>query len=84
MHREAELGCEVLGMRAISEVARPGDHVWQWPRAFVEVGLRRLVDLGRVDETRAAAMLYAFAEAEAAPGAFLVTPMVLEIVARRR
>jgi len=79
-----ELGCEVRGLRAIAEVATPADHVWQWPREFVRVGLQRLVDLGRIDVDRADAVLAAFTRAEAAPGAFLVTPMVLEIVARRR
>ena len=29
--------------------ARPRDHVWQWPAAFLAVNLERLRDLGRVD-----------------------------------
>ncbi len=79
-----ELGCEVLEQRAIAEIAVAGDHVWQWPREFVRVGIQRLVDLGRMERAQADAVLAAFERAESTPGAFLVTPMVMEIVARRR
>ena len=79
-----EMGCDVIGQRAISEVPFPGDYMWQWPRAFVDVGLRHMVDVGRIDEPRAAAVLRAFTEAESTPGAFQVTPTVLEVVARKR
>ncbi len=78
------LGFEVQVTRAISEVARPGDFVWQWPKAFVATGLQRLVDLGRVDAARARAMQQAFDDVERTPGAFMLTPTVLEIVARKR
>lgn len=77
-------GCEVLAMRPIAEAARPQDFFWQWPKAFVDVGLARLVDLGRVDAARAAVMRQAFADAERTPGAFTLTPTVLEIIARKR
>lgn len=80
----AELGFEVRTLAPIVEVARPGDYLWQWPRAFVDTGIRRLVELGRVTEPRARDMTRAFAETEAAPHAFLVTPTVLEIIAVRR
>jgi SAM-dependent methyltransferase len=76
-----ELGFEILELRAISEIARPRDYLWQWPRAFVETGVARLVDLGRISETRAADIRDAFARTEATPGALQVTPTVLEIVA---
>mgnify|MGYP000090934254 CR=1 FL=1 len=41
-------GMEVREVRPLLEMARPGDYLWQWPNAFVEVGLQRLVELGRV------------------------------------
>jgi SAM-dependent methyltransferase len=79
-----ELGCELLETRPISELARPGGFLWEWPRAFLDVGMARLVELGRMDAARAAAMRAEIARAEAAPGAFMITPTVLEIVARKR
>ncbi|MFN8589350.1 MAG: methyltransferase domain-containing protein [Candidatus Eisenbacteria bacterium] len=78
------MDCTLVETNVITEVARPGDWWWEWPRAFVAIGLQRLVDLGRVSESRAAEMRAAFAEAERTDGAFLLTPAVLEIVARKK
>lgn len=79
-----ELGFEVRELRPWVEAARPGDFVWEWPSAFVDVGVRRLVDLGRVTAERAEAIRRAFRESQAAPGAFQLTPTVLEIIAVKR
>jgi SAM-dependent methyltransferase len=79
-----ELGFEVLELRPISVAARPGDHFWEWPRAFVETGIQRLVDLGRLDEARARAMREAYHALETTPGGFTLTPTVLEVIARKR
>ncbi len=79
-----ELDFDVVGLEAISEVARPADFMWQWPKAFFTVGLERLVELGRVEAARAQAMRAAFDGAEHTPGTFMITPTVLEIVARKR
>lgn len=76
-----ELGLEVRSMRALVEVPTPRDDFWQWPQAFVDVGLERLVDLGRVDAEQAAGVRRAYRESQASPGAFQVTPTVLEIIA---
>ena len=80
----AEQGLEIRSLDSISEVARPGDYLWQWPLAFVDVGLRRLVDIGRVSEERARAMAAAFAAAGSTPGGFTLTPTVIEIIAIKR
>ncbi len=78
------LGFELREVRPIVEVARPGDFLWQWPLAFVNVGLDRLVELGRIEPARADAVRRAFAETGSAPGGFTLTPLVLEIVAVKR
>ncbi|MFI5372019.1 MAG: methyltransferase domain-containing protein [Candidatus Eisenbacteria bacterium] len=79
-----ELGFEIRSLAPIVDVARPADQVWRWPRAFVQVGVGRLVELGRLDTARADAIRMAFEQVEATPGAFMVTPMVIEIIAVRR
>lgn len=78
------LGFEIVVARPITEFARPADFLWQWPQAFVATGLQRLVDLGRVDVRRAAEMRDAFERTARTPGGFLLTPTVLELVARKR
>ncbi|MGH7724350.1 MAG: class I SAM-dependent methyltransferase [Candidatus Eiseniibacteriota bacterium] len=78
------LGFEIRELHSISEICRPGDFLWQWPKAFVGTGIQRLVDLGRLDEGRAREMHRAFEETEDTAGTFCVTPTVIEILARKR
>jgi SAM-dependent methyltransferase len=78
-----ELGFDVRHLEAISEVTRRGDFTWQWPLAFVETGLQRLVDLGRVDAERARRITEDYRRVLSDPFGFQITPMVLEIVAVR-
>ena len=79
-----ELGLEIIASRLLVDVARPRDYLWQWPRAFVDVGIQRLVDVGRIDAARARSMASAFDEVESTPHAFQVMPTVIEILATRR
>jgi hypothetical protein len=51
---------------------------------FGATGLQRLVALGDVTPERAAAMMRAWQALDTRPGARLVTPSVLELIARRR
>jgi SAM-dependent methyltransferase len=79
-----ELGFEIRSLIPIIDIVDPSNFMWQWPRAFVDVGLRRLVELGDLTEQQAHAVTRAFADGEATPGTRIVTPAVLEIVAVRR
>jgi ubiquinone/menaquinone biosynthesis C-methylase UbiE len=79
-----ECGFEVRAIRPIIETPRRGDFFWQWPDIFVNVGLQRLVDLGRVTAEQADGIRRAFRESQQSPGAFQLTPTVLEIIAYKR
>ena len=79
-----EAGFEILSLKPIVEIVGPSDYLWQWPAAFVDVGLRRLVDIGQVTPERAAAITRAFHSFAASPHARMVTPSVVEIIAARR
>ncbi len=76
-----ESGFRIASLRPYIDVITPADFMWQWPQAFVDVGLRRLVDLGEVTEERAAAIRAEFAAQAAAPHARMANPAVLEIIA---
>ncbi len=80
----AELGFELRELRPFIDVVPPQSPVWKWPESFIEVGLQRLVQLGRLSEERARTMRKAIAAAGAAPHVRMVTPAVLEILATRR
>jgi ubiquinone/menaquinone biosynthesis C-methylase UbiE len=78
-----EEGFEIVELRPFVDVVSPVDAIWQWPSSFVEVGLTRLVELGHLDAKEANAARRAFADAESNPDSRLITPAVLEIIARR-
>lgn len=80
----SELGFEIQSLRPIIEIVSPANFWWQWPKTFVDVGLRRLVNLGHLSEDHAAAVRRALATAEANPRSLMFTPAVLEIIAVRR
>jgi SAM-dependent methyltransferase len=79
-----ELGFEIKGLRPLLDIVGPSDWMWLWLRTFIEVGRRRLVDLGYLTPARAEAVWQAFAGLEATPGTLMITPAVLELVAVRR
>jgi SAM-dependent methyltransferase len=62
---------------------KPADHMWQWPSTFVDIGLARLQELGRIDQAFADKVRAEFAQAEANPNSLMITPLVLEIVATK-
>ncbi len=63
---------------------RPGDALWTWIATFLESNLDRLVELGECDRPWAEAVRTEFRTAQADPSTLMLTPMVLEIVARRK
>jgi hypothetical protein len=79
-----ELGFELRELRPLVDAPQPHEFGWRWPRAFVDVGLDRLVELGRVAREKADSVRRAFDESQAVPGAFNLTPTVIEIIAVKR
>ncbi len=79
-----ELGFELSSARPIIDVVQPDHLSWTWLATFVEVGRRRLVDLGYLSSRRSESIWQAFITLQATPGARMITPGVLEIVAARR
>lgn len=74
-------GCEIVRMEPIVEAVRPRDFLWQWPQAFVTVGLARLVELGRVSADVAKQTADDFSARAQDERTLCITPGVLEIVA---
>ena len=78
-----ELGLTVTATRLHGSVITPQDYMWEWPAAFVRTGTERLATLGYFDSARAAAIVDAVEAAATRPGVRLVTPLVVEIIARK-
>ncbi len=62
---------------------RPGEPMWEWLTAFITGGSARLVELGEFPATDNATLQRQFAEFASRPGSRMLTPTVLEVVARR-
>jgi SAM-dependent methyltransferase len=76
-------GMEIVQMRPLAEAVFPDNFIWEWPDAFARVNLDRLVALGRVTTAERNRALAALDHAAQTPGHFMVTPTVLEVIARK-
>jgi SAM-dependent methyltransferase len=62
---------------------QPTDYMWQWPAQFIQVHLLRLLELGRINEPFADKVRDDLAAAEKDKPSFMLTPLVLEVVAEK-
>ena len=79
-----ELQFEIRQVRPIVNIVESDSMLWAWLRAFIDVGRRRLNDIGYLTPQRSEGIWEAFNAFEAAPGSRMITPGVLEILARRK
>jgi len=77
-----EAGFRIESTRLHVEFIEPADPFWAWPIAYVEVGSQRFVELGLMTEPEARALIAAVRAAEARPETRMLTPPVLEMIAR--
>ena len=80
----SEAGFDIVDIRPLVHVLTPADEMWKWPTSFVSVASERWVELGTMTRERAEEIRRAIAARERQPNAFMTTPGVVEIVARRR
>lgn len=78
-----EAGLTIEDIRPIVHCARPGDPMWHWPTSFFATYLNVLVARGHLSADEAAAIREALDTHQSNPNAFLLTPPVLAIIARK-
>lgn len=76
-------GFRIEELRPIIDIVSPENFVWQWPSTFVDVGVSRMAALGHFSRERASEIKELFLRAQASPDTRMVTPGVLEIIARK-
>lgn len=76
-------GLRVIDIRTRVLTISPNEYAWHWPASFIESGLTRLQELGRVTADWAESVRREFAEAEAEPTTICITPLFVEIIARK-
>jgi SAM-dependent methyltransferase len=79
-----ELHFEIRQVRPIVNIVESDTMLWAWLRTFIDVGRRRLTEIGYLTPQRSEGIWEAFNAFEAAPGSRMITPGVLEILARRK
>jgi hypothetical protein len=77
-----QLGMSVEHTRTIVDVVRASDSRWHWPVTFALSGLERLVQLGEVNGCDADEMRRSI-RSLVKSGSWMITPAVLEVVARK-
>jgi ubiquinone/menaquinone biosynthesis C-methylase UbiE len=77
-------GMEIVQMQPLIDTITSDNFIWEWPEAFAKINLERLQELGLVDADLAKATLVALEKAKVTKGRFMVTPCVLEVIARKR
>ncbi len=75
-------GFRVESARVHAEFIEPADPLWAWPMAYVATGAARFVELGLMSAAEAGELAAAVRAAEARPETRMLTPPVLELVAR--
>jgi len=79
----AENGFMIRSVRPHVFCLRPDDAMWQWPSTFIEIYLPRLMQMGRIDQKFANKVRADLASAEKNRNLFMLTPLVLELVAEK-
>lgn len=78
-----EMGVKIESLRPYVDVVSKDDNVWRWPIGFFDIHIDRLLELNRITPQLAKDMRDEFARVSAQPGTLMVTPLVLEVIARK-
>lgn len=78
-----ESGFEIVDARPAIDVLTPDDDLWQWPESFVQVGSARFADRGVISASRRDEITDAFERRKREPSTRMITPGVLELIARK-
>lgn len=79
-----ELSFDIVSVKPLVYVIDRRDFMWQWPASFMQVGLARLVELGAIEADRAPQFEQALDALANDDSARMITPGVLEVIARKR
>jgi SAM-dependent methyltransferase len=75
-------GFEIIELRPLTHIVRRSDYMWQWPAAFMATNAGRLHELGYAGAEEAGRFATALDRTDAQ--SWMITPLVVEVIARRR
>jgi SAM-dependent methyltransferase len=74
-------GLEVEEVRPLTHIVCRSDYMWQWPAAFMATNAKRLHELGYASAEEAERFATALDRSDAQ--SWMITPLVVEVIARR-
>jgi SAM-dependent methyltransferase len=78
-----EMNVKIESLKPYVDVVSKDDNVWRWPIGFFDIHIDRLLQQNRITPDIANDMREEFARVSEKPGTLMVTPLVLEIIARK-
>ncbi|MCB9262583.1 MAG: methyltransferase domain-containing protein [Flavobacteriales bacterium] len=78
-----DLNFEIVSIKLMPKIGRPGDLVWQWPVSFYKIYFPKLVAAGLLLEDEMRAVLRDIEILENTPETLLCCPLMTEIIARK-
>jgi len=78
-----EFGLKLESFRPYVDIVSKDDNIWRWPIGFFDIHIDRLLELDRITPQLAQDMRGEFARVSQNPGTLMVTPLVIEIIARK-
>lgn len=76
-----KVGFKITHIAPLERTASPGDLTWQWPTSFLRIYGRQLIELGLLTGAQWERYNEVLPEIEKKKGAFIVTPLMVEILA---
>lgn len=67
----------------LEKVSAPGQLVWQWPATFLHIYAEKLIEMGLLTEIKSTEFKNTWPILEANPSAMIVTPLMMEFIARK-
>ncbi len=78
-----QAGLAIRDLRPLARIARPGTALWEWPTSFFRNFVPTLVEGHFLRQEDAHTFIDDWARASANPGAFFLTPIVLDLIAQK-
>lgn len=76
-------GMEILNVRSMVKMARPDDLEWNWPHTFFQIYLPKVVEAGFLSHELCDTVLEKFEHARKEGKSILMTPTMIEVIARK-
>jgi ubiquinone/menaquinone biosynthesis C-methylase UbiE len=80
----ASMGMRIVSLRLMSKLARPNEHIWNWPKSFYHSYFPNLVKMKYLTKAEVEKAFADLKIIEATAGATLCTPIMIEIVAEKQ